>query len=115
MSDEPLLLRRQRHAFRDWLRSVDPHCLYCGRHLKAKGTTLDHVVPISRGGTHHIGNLALACLLCNAAKRERTPAEWLQDLQQACDRIAARRVISPEITSFISPEIKIIPPTSKDA
>lgn len=48
-------------------------CSYgCGR----PATTLDHVVPLSRGGAHSVANLALACRQCNAQKRERTPEEW---------------------------------------
>jgi CRISPR/Cas system Type II protein with McrA/HNH and RuvC-like nuclease domain len=114
--------RNQRREYRDWLRSQDPRCLYCGRYLRSKGVTLDHVIPVSRGGTHDPDNLALACPLCNAAKRERTPLEWLADLQRACDLLARREVISPEITAAsdsISPEMKFLPPPhpseSKDA
>lgn len=114
---EELLLRSQRREYRDWLRTVDPRCFYCGRHLKPNATTLDHIVPVSRGGTHHPQNLALACPLCNAAKRERTLLEWLQDLQQAWLRLTTGQVISPEIKTNqppISPEINI-PPETKDA
>lgn len=48
-------------------------CLYCG---SVKRITLDHIIPISRGGTHGIGNIAPACLSCNSSKREKTIMEW---------------------------------------
>lgn len=83
-----LYQRQQRLALRDYLRSIDPHCLYCGRFLKVKRTTLDHVIPISRGGRHYVENFTLACRTCNAAKGERTPLEWLADLQRACRILA---------------------------
>lgn len=34
-------------------------------------TTTDHIVPISRGGTHHPSNLQAACRPCNSGKRDR--------------------------------------------
>jgi 5-methylcytosine-specific restriction endonuclease McrA len=48
-------------------------CFYCyGReHLE-----LDHVVPLSRGGRHSIGNLVPACRRCNRRKSARFLAEW---------------------------------------
>jgi 5-methylcytosine-specific restriction endonuclease McrA len=48
-------------------------CFYC----QAKGSmSLDHVVPLSRGGTHGIGNLVAACKSCNSSKRDRFITEW---------------------------------------
>lgn len=90
---DPLLLnlRGERLAFREALRALDPHCLYCRLRLGRKAATLDHVIPIARGGTHHVGNLVLACRHCNAAKRERTAQEWLDDLRHACERLALVR------------------------
>jgi 5-methylcytosine-specific restriction endonuclease McrA len=40
-------------------------CVYCN---KRKATTIDHVIPLSRGGAHAVHNLAGACLPCNASK-----------------------------------------------
>lgn len=48
-------------------------CFYCGATEKI---TLDHVIPISRGGTHSIGNLVPACLRCNTSKQAKTITEW---------------------------------------
>jgi len=46
-------------------------CAYCGR----TGHTLDHVLPISRGGTSTWLNTVTACGSCNGRKANRTPAE----------------------------------------
>lgn len=46
-------------------------CEYCG----GEGGTLDHVVPLSRGGLHIPANLASACLRCNLSKGTRLPWE----------------------------------------
>lgn len=38
--------------------------------------TLDHVVPLSRGGRHCIGNLQPLCKSCNSSKKDRLMVEW---------------------------------------
>lgn len=58
-----------------WLRELRRHagkCAYCGK----PGTTMDHVIPVSRGGTHSVGNLVPACGSCNSSKHHRTVMEW---------------------------------------
>jgi 5-methylcytosine-specific restriction endonuclease McrA len=46
-------------------------CLYCG----AAATSLDHVVPKSRGGPHTWENVVSACSRCNHVKADRGIAE----------------------------------------
>ena len=46
-------------------------CAYCG----GRATTLDHVVPRSRGGDNSFDNLVAACGRCNQRKADRTPIE----------------------------------------
>lgn len=61
---------------RDWRRLVQRHdhrCAYC--HAR-KPLTADHVVPLSRGGLHTIGNLLPACKSCNSRKHTRYLTEW---------------------------------------
>ena len=52
-------------------------CFYCGSLDKI---TIDHVIPISRGGTHGIGNLVSACAFCNGSKHTKFLIEWKRDL-----------------------------------
>lgn len=47
-------------------------CLYCG----GPGGTVDHVVPLSRGGQHAEGNLVPACRSCNSSKMDKLLVEW---------------------------------------
>lgn len=48
-------------------------CFYCGA---KQNITLDHVVPIARGGRHSIGNLVAACKSCNSSKHKKFIMEW---------------------------------------
>lgn len=40
-------------------------CHYCGQKFSPKELTMDHVVPVSRGGTSTKGNVVPACKKCN--------------------------------------------------
>ncbi len=53
-------------------------CVYCNR--PTAEPTLDHVVPIAKGGSHTDDNCVLACPVCNQAKDDRTPEEWAADI-----------------------------------
>lgn len=53
------------------LRRDRGRCCYCG----AAGTTLDHVLPLCRGGRTTWDNLVTACERCNGRKGDRTPAQ----------------------------------------
>lgn len=43
-------------------------CCRCGRPLTTKNMTVEHVVPLSRGGTNQIENLVALCPQCNKDK-----------------------------------------------
>jgi 5-methylcytosine-specific restriction endonuclease McrA len=44
------------------------HCLYCGTSVTNSSGTLDHVVPLSRGGRTNWTNIVTACSPCNTRK-----------------------------------------------
>lgn len=50
-------------------------CQYCGCGLNATNATLDHVLPVSRGGKDSWENLVASCKKCNSKKSNRTPKE----------------------------------------
>ena len=50
-------------------------CRYCGERVSAENATLDHLVPVSKGGSDAAENLATCCLICNAIKSGKTYEE----------------------------------------
>lgn len=50
-------------------------CYLCNGHLTRLQITLDHVYPVSRGGTHTADNLRVACRACNSRKGSRLLSE----------------------------------------
>lgn len=55
-------------------------CHYCGKQFKKSQLTMDHIVPLSRGGKSSKGNVVVSCRECNQNKKYYTPAEIiLQD------------------------------------
>lgn len=50
-------------------------CKKCG---SKNNQTIDHIIPIARGGKHSIGNLQTLCLKCNSSKKDKTWREWLK-------------------------------------
>ena len=52
-------------------------CHYCGKTFDPQELTMDHVVPLSRGGASTKGNIVASCKSCNNDKTYLTPAEML--------------------------------------
>jgi 5-methylcytosine-specific restriction endonuclease McrA len=53
----------------------DHRCQYCFQKFTEKELTLDHVVPVVRGGRKTWDNIVAACIKCNQRKGDRTPEE----------------------------------------
>lgn len=43
-------------------------CTYCGVSGNDAELEVDHIIPVSKGGSHHMSNLTTACRKCNQAK-----------------------------------------------
>ncbi len=50
-------------------------CHYCEKKFNAKQLTMDHLVPLARGGLSTKNNLVPACAGCNAKKKLATPVD----------------------------------------
>jgi 5-methylcytosine-specific restriction endonuclease McrA len=51
-------------------------CYYCGGKFRADDLTMDHLIPIIRGGKSVAGNVVPACKECNTKKKYLLPTEW---------------------------------------
>lgn len=51
-------------------------CHYCRGSFPSQALTMDHIVPISRGGKTTKGNVVACCKQCNNAKKHLLPVEW---------------------------------------
>lgn len=62
-----------------WWRNTIAHgiCAYCQGTFTPAELTMDHIVPLARGGRSTKGNVAPCCPACNAEKKYWTPAELL--------------------------------------
>jgi 5-methylcytosine-specific restriction protein A len=62
----------------------DPKCHYCKRELEWEETTLDHVIPQSKGGETSEENTVLACERCNKEKGDKvyspSPKTCIEDV-----------------------------------
>lgn len=52
------------------------HCLYCGTTVTKKEATLDHVLPLSKGGKTNFENIVTSCAPCNTRKGNKVGPEW---------------------------------------
>jgi len=51
-------------------------CWYCGQKVGFKNLTMDHVIPLARGGRSTKDNLVPCCKECNIKKKSSLPVEW---------------------------------------
>ncbi len=75
-------IRRERQKARElrasqwWKRKrATGICHYCGGKFAPKELTMDHLVPIIRGGKSTKGNVVPSCKKCNSEKKYRLPFE----------------------------------------
>lgn len=75
-------IRRERQKARDlrasqwWKRKKAVGiCRHCGEKFPPGDLTMDHLVPIVRGGKSTKGNLVPSCKRCNSERKHRLPFE----------------------------------------
>ncbi|MBW7858385.1 MAG: HNH endonuclease [Leptonema sp. (in: Bacteria)] len=57
-------------------------CHYCRRNFKPNQLTMDHLIPLARGGQSIKENLVPCCKQCNARKKYLLPAEFADLIQK---------------------------------
>ena len=51
-------------------------CHFCGKNVPPNELTMDHIVPIVRGGKSVKNNVVPVCKTCNNRKKYLLPMEW---------------------------------------
>ena len=81
-------IKRERKIARDlrqstwWKRKCAAGtCYYCNTKFSVSMLTMDHVVPVIRGGKSVKSNIVTACKTCNNKKKHLLPIEWEEYLQ----------------------------------
>jgi len=84
---DPDVLKRERAKARElrasgwWKRRIaSGACYYCRTTVGVRALTMDHLVPLGRGGRSVRGNLVPACKACNDRKKALLPIEWQEYL-----------------------------------
>ena len=78
-------------------------CHYCGKKFPASELTMDHVVPLSRGGRSTKGNIVPCCKNCNNGKKYTMPVdEILAELDRE-DRERAAAQAGQDASEFCEP------------
>lgn len=72
----PLLMAMKRAMRKLALRDCSQRCVYCASPLDTHNATLDHVMPLARGGAHDPENIVAACGPCNRLKGDLLPQEF---------------------------------------
>lgn len=80
---------------------LEDSCRFCGKPLDSKGE-IEHLTPLSRGGSNFPKNLTLSCLNCNREKTNKTLTEYLEWRRE---RGLKNRDVSPMIESPDKPAI----------
>lgn len=75
-------------------------CRYCGDVVMDDAATLDHVVPVSKGGEHTAENLVTCCLTCNSIKAGRSYDDAAPQILAALrQRLELRQASRPATTT----------------
>ncbi len=87
------LIRRERAKARElrksrwWQNKISSgKCEYCGVSVSPKELTMDHVIPMARGGRSEKNNLVACCKECNNRKKSLLPQEWDEYAKAFTDR-----------------------------
>lgn len=83
------IIRRERSKARElrktrwWQKkTASGTCYYCGVQFAHRDLTMDHLIPLSRGGRSTKDNLVPCCKSCNSKKKTMLPVEWEEYINQ---------------------------------
>ena len=66
-----------RKDIRDRYTAQNGRCLYCCKTVEINSFHTDHMIPLSKGGSNEVGNLAIACETCNVSKSTKSVMDYV--------------------------------------
>jgi 5-methylcytosine-specific restriction endonuclease McrA len=88
-ADEDIFISREKQKARElrqspwWKKKLAGGvCHYCGGTFPPQDLTMDHKIPLVRGGLSEKNNLVPACKECNNRKKFMLPTEWEDYMQR---------------------------------
>lgn len=79
---DPIQVKRERAVAREmrnsswWRQQVGKGiCYHCEKKFAREDLTMDHLIPLSRGGRSTKKNIVVSCKQCNSLKKNQTVAE----------------------------------------
>ena len=115
LQPDPKQVKKEREKARalrktDWWRAQLQKgvCHYCKQKVGAENLTMDHVIPIARGGKSVRSNCVPCCKECNNEKKAYTPVEHLlSELEEQSKRAKEKRAKKEEPNGK-SPEERLL-------
>lgn len=59
---------------------TEDHCAICGEFVPYTDFTVDHIIPLAKGGNNDLSNLQCACSVCNRIKQDILPEDLMKKL-----------------------------------
>lgn len=72
----------KRKRMKELVRVQKGRCYYCNRSPHEEDRTIDHRIPLSKGGTDTRKNLVMACEDCNSHKGSMSEREFTEYLEK---------------------------------
>lgn len=100
-------LRKQRQRYKEvGLEMPKPEderiCAYCG----ANATTLDHIIPKSKGGSDSAENVVDCCKSCNSSKKDKYLYEFINDSKKMYKKLNIDLILSnPKLKKYVTRDV----------
>jgi len=107
--------QRNNHIVENSLQPIDvslcldeTHCIYCGNYVLSYDRTIDHIIPLSRGGSNIKANIVMACEDCNGKKSCLTASEFFQ-IKDSTEKLkSTHRILGKKVQPIMHIRNKIL-------